>query len=245
MTEVTTRTPSWPPRTIVVAVDFGEASMRAVSVAGFIAAGGTATLRVVHAERFEVPPYFTPAQIERLEDERREASAELTTELTRFVKAATAWPATIVVVDGRPVDAILDGAADADLIVLGTHGRRGPSRWWLGSVAERVVRGARVPVLVTRAETAPLPDLFARVVHVGDGVAPDAGARAQVDVLTASLGGQVVTSAALDACGTEVVAGATLVAVSTPRGRASWGLSDIVADTLGHCARPVLFLPAL
>lgn len=246
MTDVTTRTPIWPPRTILAAVDFGEASTRAVSVAGFIAAGGTATLRVVHAERFEVPPYFTPAQIERLEDERREASAELTTELTRFVKGATDWPATIVVADGRPVDAILDAAAaaDADLIVVGTHGRRGPSRWWLGSVAERVVRGARIPVLVTKADPSPLPELFARVVHVGDGVTPDADARAQVDLLTASLGGQVVAAAAIDACGEDVVATATLVAVSTPRGRASWGLSDIVADTLGRCARPVLFLPA-
>jgi len=244
MTEVTTRTPNWPPRIVLAAVDFGEASTRAVSVAGFIAAGGTSTLRVVHAERFEVPPYFTPAQIERLEDERREASAELTTELTRFVKAATAWPATIVVADGRPVDAILDAAADADLVVMGTHGRRGPSRWWLGSVAERVVRGARVPVLVTKADPSPLPELFARVVHVGDGVTPDSDARAQVELLTASLGGQVVVAAALDACGGDVVATATLVAVSTPRGRASWGLSDIVADTLGHCARPVLFLPA-
>ena len=47
MTDVTTRTPIWPPRAILAAVDFGEASTRAVSVAGFIAAGGTATLPVL------------------------------------------------------------------------------------------------------------------------------------------------------------------------------------------------------
>lgn len=37
--------------------------------------------------------------------------------------------------------------ADVDLIVMGTHGRRGLNRWLLGSVTERVVRSADVPVL--------------------------------------------------------------------------------------------------
>lgn len=244
MTDKAIHAAAWPPRAIVAAADFGEASARAVGAAGLIAAAAGATLRVLHAERFEVPPYFTPAQIERLEDERREASAEVTTELTRFVKAHTTWPATIVVAEGRPVDAVLEAAAEADLLVLGTHGRRGPSRWWLGSVAERVVRAAEVPVLVTRADTAPLADLFARVVMIGDGTAPDPATRARVEALVASMRGQVVASDALAACGSDVIAGATLVAVATPRGRASWGLSDIVTDTLGRCAHPVLFIAA-
>ena len=227
MTDEAIRTTSWPPHTIVAAADFGDASARAVGVAGLIAAAASATLRVLHAERFEVPPYFTPAQIERLEDERREASAEVTTELSRFVKAATTWPATVVVAEGRPVDAILEAAADADLLVLGTHGRRGASRWWLGSVAERVVRAAEVPVLVTRADTAPLVDPFARIVLVGDGAAPDAATRARVEALAAVVRGQVVACDALAACDADVIAGATLVAVATPPGRVSWGLSEI------------------
>jgi nucleotide-binding universal stress UspA family protein len=40
----------------------------------------------------------------------------------------------------------------ADLIVLGTHGRRGIGRLLVGSDAEQIVRGASVPVLLTRAE---------------------------------------------------------------------------------------------
>ena len=39
----------------------------------------------------------------------------------------------------------------ADLIVIGTHGRRGASRWLLGSDAEQVLRSAPVPVLLVRA----------------------------------------------------------------------------------------------
>lgn len=52
----------------------------------------------------------------------------------------------------RTSDVILDAARSwpADLIVIGTHGRRGPSRWFLGSDAEEVLRGATVPVLLVR-----------------------------------------------------------------------------------------------
>ncbi len=50
---------------------------------------------------------------------------------------------------GEPVRAILQGAEahHYDLIVMGTHGRTGVKHLVLGSVAERVVRGAKVPVL--------------------------------------------------------------------------------------------------
>lgn len=53
-------------------------------------------------------------------------------------------------------DALLEEASSwgADLIVLGTHGRRGLERWALGSVAEQVVRRAPVPVLLVRKPAA-------------------------------------------------------------------------------------------
>ncbi len=59
---------------------------------------------------------------------------------------------TRAVVDPQPAIAILrEGAAPAcDLIALATHARRGLSRFVLGSVADKVIRGAAVPVLVQR-----------------------------------------------------------------------------------------------
>jgi nucleotide-binding universal stress UspA family protein len=55
--------------------------------------------------------------------------------------------------EGDAVDEILRVArdADADLIVLGTHGRTGLGRLLMGSVAEQVVRRAPCPVLVVKA----------------------------------------------------------------------------------------------
>jgi nucleotide-binding universal stress UspA family protein len=60
------------------------------------------------------------------------------------------------VVDGNAERALIDTATDqsADLIVLGSHGRRGLRRFLLGSVAESVVRSALVPVLVARTAVA-------------------------------------------------------------------------------------------
>lgn len=54
------------------------------------------------------------------------------------------------VVTGRPADVILDRSQDADLVVMGTHGRHGLGRVLLGSVAERVVRNSEAPVLTVR-----------------------------------------------------------------------------------------------
>ena len=56
------------------------------------------------------------------------------------------------IVDGRPNTAILQFAEknQVDLIVICSRGRSGLSRWLMGSVADRVVRGATVPVLLVR-----------------------------------------------------------------------------------------------
>lgn len=59
---------------------------------------------------------------------------------------------TVVRVDAQPARVILDHAAEigADLIAQATHGRSGVARFALGSVTDKVLRGAEVPVLVVR-----------------------------------------------------------------------------------------------
>jgi nucleotide-binding universal stress UspA family protein len=68
-------------------------------------------------------------------------------------KAGVTASVAMIDADGRPVsDVILAEAKKfrADLIVMGTHGRRGINRLLLGSDAERVLRDATVPVLLIR-----------------------------------------------------------------------------------------------
>jgi nucleotide-binding universal stress UspA family protein len=59
------------------------------------------------------------------------------------------------IVEGIPFQVIIDTAEsrDVDLIVMGTHGRTGLTHVLMGSVAEKVVRLAPCPVLVTRGTT--------------------------------------------------------------------------------------------
>jgi nucleotide-binding universal stress UspA family protein len=61
-----------------------------------------------------------------------------------------------VILDGHPADRIMGFAEqeDMDLIVMGTLGRTGLDRFLLGSVAEKIVRHSKTPVMVVKGETA-------------------------------------------------------------------------------------------
>lgn len=55
-----------------------------------------------------------------------------------------------IVLEGKPAEVILDYARKnkVDLIIMATHGRSGPARWALGSVADKVLRYSTVPVFI-------------------------------------------------------------------------------------------------
>ena len=240
-----TATTAWrnPPQSILVGVDFGEASAGALHAAGALATAVGARLRALHAERFEPPPYFTVNQIDQLEAERRAGQSAAAAHLAEFAAVNAGHTAAVAVADEPPVEALLREAHTADLIVLGTHGRRGPGRWWLGSVAERVVRAATVPVLVTRAATGNAGGLFERVVLVEQHADAGSPAALLADLL-ARIGGNAVirvgTAAGRDR---DTVEQASIVVMPTPPHGASWILSDAIGGILAGCTRPVLFVP--
>jgi len=86
------------------------------------------------------------------------------------------------VVDGAPSRKIVEYAddEDCDLIVMGTHGRGGIDRLLLGSVAERVVRAAEVPVLTVRVDDAEEPDAEPAEGSTSAGTDEDAGSAGEV-----------------------------------------------------------------
>jgi nucleotide-binding universal stress UspA family protein len=91
------------------------------------------------------------------------------------LRAAHGATISATVLDGPTVSTIVAHAAatGADLIVMSSHGRTGASRFWLGSVADAVIRSAAMPVLLSRsradADTSGKAPLFSRVLVPLDG----------------------------------------------------------------------------
>lgn len=84
--------------------------------------------------------------------EQEERSKKYVTEIERQLQAAGFKTSTMLRV-GSVAEVILGVAEelDVDCIAMSTHGRTGPARWLLGSIAERVVHNSKVPVLLIRA----------------------------------------------------------------------------------------------
>ncbi len=112
---------------------------------------------VVPPLMLEYPSADSDAVTERSDVERqRDAALAYLTSVATELRETGALVEVRVEVHERPAQAILDSADQqhVDLIALSTHGRGAVSRLFQGSVADKVVRGATVPVLVFRPESA-------------------------------------------------------------------------------------------
>ena len=232
------------PRSVLVAVDFGDASARAVALGGFIGTSCGASVRLLHAETVEAPPYFTSEQIDALERQRQASRTQAQQYLLRFGRRHTNASITAVIDDRPPVDAVLHDALSADLVVMGTHGRHGPRRWWLGSVAERVLREITKPLLIVRADMAqPEESLFARALVHAAAPLTGAGTLEYARILTAHCGGEVfdgrrdAIEQALDRTH------ATILMTAVPHPRTAAWLSAYGEPLVRFGAVPMLFVP--
>jgi nucleotide-binding universal stress UspA family protein len=144
-------------RRILHPTDFSRASGAAFLKAVALAKESRAQLLLVHVL---LPPtpfigdgYISPKTYEELEaSARRGAQRELAKVVAKAQKAKARVKA--VLLEGVPYDRIARVARSkrADLIVMGTHGRSGLSKFFLGSVAERVIALAPCPVLTVRGK---------------------------------------------------------------------------------------------
>lgn len=231
----------YPPRSILAAVDFGDAAASALGVAGVLAGAFDAKLTAVHAETFEAPPYFTREQITTIEKQREAARVEAQRYVERFAAPLAQCPVTAVVSDVVPADAILDASRRHDLVVMGTHGRRGPARWWAGSVAERVVREAEVPVLVVRDDSVDPRQVFAHVSVLTGSPTFAGGARRYAAGLAEAFGGRLNTEPG-ETVRPAMLRDASLVVL--PQAGAKWlPFGGSTERALRDCHRPLLFVP--
>ncbi len=153
---------------ILVPIDGSKTSHQALKQAAAFAAEQEATLRILHVREVSVLADMYAAQaasgmmaapnVKALE--KFEADLDKRAETLLESAQALAKKAGVAKVEGKMVNAgtrraaklIVDDAAKskADLIIMGTHGRSGFDHLVFGSVAEGVMRGATVPVMLIR-----------------------------------------------------------------------------------------------
>jgi nucleotide-binding universal stress UspA family protein len=138
------------PHRILVATDFSDTADRALEYALGLAAALGAEVILMHA--YEVPVYAFPdgAFLATTEISERLAEAARTAlDSAIAARAASKVPLRGVLRTGTPWTEIEAVAKEekVDLVVVGTHGRKGIARALLGSVAEKIVRTAPCPVL--------------------------------------------------------------------------------------------------
>ena len=142
---------SWlPKKTVVVPVDFSTSSADALKTAlQFVAQ--PQNLHVIHVApppvAFTDPGGWAAGNA----DSQLKAAGE---ELSRFLCERGAADVTQVIREGDPGLLIADYADEchADLIVMPSHGYHGVQRLLLGSVAERVLRHAKCPIILLRRQ---------------------------------------------------------------------------------------------
>lgn len=141
---------------ILCPVDFSEFSARAYDYAHSLARHYEATLLVFHVVRSIVidPAFLATTMIDQVYAEQA-ADAKVQIAKLAEKQAGEAVRTQIIVQMGLPADSILSVAKanDADLIVMGTHGRRGLDRLMMGSTTEAILRKAHCPVLAVREPT--------------------------------------------------------------------------------------------
>ena len=141
---------------ILVPIDFSRDSVHALAYASDLGAALNAELRLLHVvdqtylatapELMMANPKFAKL----LEDQWRAAEAQMARIAADLGKKGRA--VRPLMKRGSPAHVIVETAkrSGVDLIVMGTHGRTGLAHVLIGSVAERVVRTARCPVLTVR-----------------------------------------------------------------------------------------------
>jgi nucleotide-binding universal stress UspA family protein len=142
---------------IMAAIDGSETAARGLQEAIRLAKDQKAKLAIVHV--IDLVVVFGAGQFPGpYVEATRDVARSTIDQARKSAQAAGIEPEVlspeIVTTDYRVADTIAQAALDwkADLLVVGTHGRRGMSRLLVGSVAENIVRVAPCPLLLIRCE---------------------------------------------------------------------------------------------
>jgi nucleotide-binding universal stress UspA family protein len=137
-------------KTILVAVDLSNVTMKAVKVAVHLARPFQSKIILIHA--VEPVQQLSPIGTEPVSVAIQEPPTDFTQELSRLQEMIShvGLESTKLELEGPPVELILAQAESfrVDLIVLGSHGRRVLENLFTGSVVDGILQRAKCPVLV-------------------------------------------------------------------------------------------------
>jgi nucleotide-binding universal stress UspA family protein len=140
---------------LIVPVDGSATSSKALGAAFELAQQNGARVRIVHAIE-ELPWISGYEDANQVRQAVRQAGNQVLADALAAAKASGVEADTRLVESaGQRLGQVMAAEAqawDADLVVVGTHGRRGIGRALLGSGAENVIRLAALPVLVIRSD---------------------------------------------------------------------------------------------
>lgn len=143
---------------IMVAVDGSESSELALKDAIQLTKDLSATLKVIYVVDQNIVQFSDSAEVDYIwEAYKKEADEYLQKKNQLIKKKGISFETSLVTLktfEGRLAEKILKEAKDwnADLLVIGTHGHNGVSRFFLGSVAEKLIRLAILPILLVRGK---------------------------------------------------------------------------------------------
>jgi nucleotide-binding universal stress UspA family protein len=142
-------------RHILFATDFSKASGKAFTTAVKTAKSSGATLSIVHVLAPFVPigpdQYIGPETWEEIDEQSRTWATKHLNALAARAKAAGVRT-KVFLAEGRPSQEVTRFARKihADLLCIGTHGRTGFAKLFLGSIASQIVATAKCPVMTVR-----------------------------------------------------------------------------------------------
>jgi len=143
-------------RNLLLPTDGSQGVTRAMNCAVAIALKFNAKIHVLHVVEAALLIFnswdYGGLVNEKIGDKLREGGAQIVENTAGLIREAGIEDVEGIVREGSPAEVILRYAREntIDLIVMGTHGRRGLNRLLLGSVAEEVVRRSEAPVLTVR-----------------------------------------------------------------------------------------------
>jgi len=142
---------------ILLAIDgskYSDATVQALALQIRKENAQVLVLQIVEPRIYSTPPQmaagYQPEMAEIMKEQFKQAQESVDRSATTLRSAG--FEVSTRVLEAEPRTGILDLASEwhADLIVLGSHGRKGLQRFMLGSVAESVARGAYCSVLIVR-----------------------------------------------------------------------------------------------